>query len=343
MTAQPGLKAFQRRMAAAVMAPLSLRGNMMRRRQDGVPMEAEAAAFVKPNDRLTSFERLEIYNRQYWYRLLDCLREDYPGLRTVLGSTRFERLARAYLVDCPSTSFTLRDLGSRLESWLRAHPAQAGPHAALALAAVLALASVRGARPQERNAPTSFAPPSTTGRAWAGSPALRKTEASSARRSLERTSPPQRGFVYYESASHSHHLQHPIGCRTEQSPEQASRGQPSVFHWTPGAPRSPNTRHGPQGVIMNNSVKALLLAAAGSGLMSGTASAQTISIPAVRSAGAAASSLLGQLGGVPLLGASTPHTCKGQNSCKGQGGCTTSDMGCKGKNSCKGKGGCAVS
>ena len=93
---------------------------------------------------------------------------------------------------------------------------------------------------------------------------------------------------------------------------------------------------------MNNSVKALLLAAAGSGLMSGTASAQSITVP-VRNGGAGASSLLGQVVGVPSLAAPTPHSCKGQNSCKGQGGCKTSDMGCKGKNSCKGKGGCAVS
>jgi hypothetical protein len=128
-----GLKAFQRRMAAAVMAPLTSRETMARRRKDGVRMEAEAAAFVKPNDRLTSFERLEIYNRQYWYRLLDCLREDFPGLLAVLGSARFDRLARAYLAECPSMSFTLRNLGSRLEPWLRAHPGWAGPRAALAL------------------------------------------------------------------------------------------------------------------------------------------------------------------------------------------------------------------
>jgi len=94
---------------------------------------------------------------------------------------------------------------------------------------------------------------------------------------------------------------------------------------------------------MNNSVKALLLAAAGSGLMSGTASAQSISVPTVRPAGTTASSLMSRLAGVPQLAAPTPHSCKGQNSCKGQGGCKTSDMGCKGKNSCKGKGGCAVS
>ena len=36
------------------------------------------------------------------------------------------------------------------------------------------------------------------------------------------------------------------------------------------------------------------------------------------------------------------HACAGKNSCKGKGGCKTSDNGCKGKNSCKGKGGCAT-
>ncbi len=35
--------------------------------------------------------------------------------------------------DCPSQSFTLRNLGSRLEAWLTEHPEFAGKHFALAL------------------------------------------------------------------------------------------------------------------------------------------------------------------------------------------------------------------
>ncbi len=35
---------------------------------------------------------------------------------------QFERLSRAYLADCPSISFTLRNLGSQLEAWLRLNP-----------------------------------------------------------------------------------------------------------------------------------------------------------------------------------------------------------------------------
>ena len=56
-----------------------------------------ADAFIKPNDRLTSFERLEIYNRQYWFRIIDCFYDDYPGLRAVLGERKFSQLCRAYL------------------------------------------------------------------------------------------------------------------------------------------------------------------------------------------------------------------------------------------------------
>lgn len=78
-------------------------------------------ALIKPNDRLTSFARLEIYNRQYWYRLIDCLYDDYPGLRALVGERKFRRLCRDYLEKYPSTSFTLRNLGQHLELFLRRH------------------------------------------------------------------------------------------------------------------------------------------------------------------------------------------------------------------------------
>ena len=45
------LAEFQRRMAADLMAPMSV-----------IP----DAGYVKPNDRLSSAERLDIYHRQYW-------------------------------------------------------------------------------------------------------------------------------------------------------------------------------------------------------------------------------------------------------------------------------------
>jgi hypothetical protein len=115
---------LQRRMGADVMRPLTEDENISPRTR---------AAYIKPNDRNTAVERLEIYNRQYWFRILDSLYEDFPGLLAVLGQRSFHRLAIAYLTDCPSRSFTLRNLGSRLVPWLGKHPEYAGRSPGLAL------------------------------------------------------------------------------------------------------------------------------------------------------------------------------------------------------------------
>lgn len=115
------LMEFQRRVGGAIMRPFN------------ASVAPEAREFVKPNDRLTSNERLSIYHRQYWYRILDSFNEDFPGLNALLGERAFQKLANAYLMDCPSESFTLRNLGSRLEAWLSEHPEFAGDKLALAL------------------------------------------------------------------------------------------------------------------------------------------------------------------------------------------------------------------
>jgi hypothetical protein len=124
---------LQRRMARAVMTPLTPSERMRPAAPNGRSMRAVAAGFIKPNDRLTSFERLEIYNRQYWFRILSSFAEDFPGLRAVLGDKRFDAVAKAYLSACPSRSFTMRNLGSKLEGWLRQHPSVAGGRRKLAL------------------------------------------------------------------------------------------------------------------------------------------------------------------------------------------------------------------
>jgi len=124
---------LQRRVAAAIMHPLTKSETMPRRRRDGVSNESEAEAFIKPNDRLSSFERLEIYNRQYWFRLYSSFEEDFPGLEAIIGRAKFESLMRDYLTDHPSRSFSLRNLGSGLESWLSEHPSYIEPRIQLAM------------------------------------------------------------------------------------------------------------------------------------------------------------------------------------------------------------------
>src|SRR6202012_5140168 len=119
-------------MATAVMRPLARDDSMQRKWIDGRPTKAVAESFIKPNDRLTSFERLEIYNRQYWFRIRDCFYEDYRGLRAILGDKKFERLADAYLAKYPSQSYPLRNLGSRLFKCLQAEPQWTRPRPRLA-------------------------------------------------------------------------------------------------------------------------------------------------------------------------------------------------------------------
>lgn len=114
------LRELQRTMATALMSPLT-RDDSLR-----ASFKDTAQALIKPRAKLDSFDRLEIYARQYWFRLLDCLYDDYPGLRALLGEQRFHQLSRAYLASHPSESWTLRNLGRHLEAFIRDHPKLTG-------------------------------------------------------------------------------------------------------------------------------------------------------------------------------------------------------------------------
>jgi hypothetical protein len=128
------LTALYRLAGSAIMRPLGARWRAQKTWTDGSTRTSDVvAAFIKPNDRLTSLQRIEIYNRQYWYRLIDCLYDDYPGLRAVLGQRRFSRVVRQYIERYPSRSYTLRNLGSRLEQFLSDDPALTAPRTELAI------------------------------------------------------------------------------------------------------------------------------------------------------------------------------------------------------------------
>jgi len=119
MKSTADLRAFQRVMMGALVRPL------------GSATEA-GAGFIKPNSRLTALERLEIYHRMYWFRLIDSVTDDSPGLAFLLGEAKFDRLVRAYLGKYPSRSFTLRNLCSRLPQFIREEPRWTSPRTALA-------------------------------------------------------------------------------------------------------------------------------------------------------------------------------------------------------------------
>jgi hypothetical protein len=129
----PKLANIQALMAQVIMRPLTSGENTQRTWIDGTPTAQVAATLIKPNDRLSSLERLQIYNQQYWWRLLGCFSEDFRGVRAVVGERKFDRLAAAYLKEYGSQSWSLRDLGQFLPAFLEQHSGFTAPHSALAL------------------------------------------------------------------------------------------------------------------------------------------------------------------------------------------------------------------
>lgn len=113
------LEQTQREFFAALQMPLrgkSRRSTELPASDEGHSEEflTKAGELMKPGANLSSAERLELYHRQYWFRVLDSIAEDFPVLCKMAGEKTFWALMEAYLLECPSSSFTLRHLGSRV-------------------------------------------------------------------------------------------------------------------------------------------------------------------------------------------------------------------------------------
>jgi hypothetical protein len=89
---------------------------------DGDPgLPGGLEAWIRGDDRLGATERLDVYAGMYFYRLLECLTEDFPAVHAVLGHEKFHRLARDYLTIHPSGHPSLRMLGRALGGFLETH------------------------------------------------------------------------------------------------------------------------------------------------------------------------------------------------------------------------------
>jgi hypothetical protein len=75
---------------------------------------------IRASSRLSASDKIGIYARGYVFRLMDCLTAEYPTLRYLLGEELFGTFATAYLVNQPSTSPDLYDLGKNFAAFLKA-------------------------------------------------------------------------------------------------------------------------------------------------------------------------------------------------------------------------------
>ncbi|MBK9033871.1 MAG: putative DNA-binding domain-containing protein [Myxococcales bacterium] len=115
------------------------------RARTGLPIDDEVAsafaavarALVTPSATLAAPARLELYHRQYWFRLLDALADDFPAVAWLLGPTAFAALCERYLRARPPATHTLADLGAGLARFVAATPAAtSSPHHVTELAAL---------------------------------------------------------------------------------------------------------------------------------------------------------------------------------------------------------------
>jgi len=105
------LPAFQRWFQDELFRPYALPRRAPRARPS-------VASVVLPSRTLSPVERVAIYQRGIFARLHDCLAEDFPTIRRLLGDDAFHRLARAYLTRFPSRHYSLNVLGRDLPRFL---------------------------------------------------------------------------------------------------------------------------------------------------------------------------------------------------------------------------------
>jgi hypothetical protein len=118
----PGLAETQRLFWQLVSAPEGVRAALATPGSEGARLRAGVEAIIASDARLSAVERLDIYAEMYFYRLHDCLAEDFRAVHAVIGPTRFHNLVTDYLLAHPSTHPSLRFAGRHLPRLLDSHP-----------------------------------------------------------------------------------------------------------------------------------------------------------------------------------------------------------------------------
>jgi len=128
------LESFQARFSRVLRAPLDRSGGALRDRRDDY--SSEACADVAAGEPALERARLAVYNRQYWFRLLDALQRELPLTHRLLGSWAFNGHALGFLEQRAPAQRDLATAADGFAAFLEARAAGEGAAArALAQAA----------------------------------------------------------------------------------------------------------------------------------------------------------------------------------------------------------------
>jgi len=115
----PDLKHLQALLYRLITAPEGIAQGLAAEREFG---SDALDNLIEGDDRLSAAERLEIYGNAYFYRILECLKEDFPATLAVLGADNFHNLVTGYLIEYPPTEPSISYVGRYLYEFLRHHP-----------------------------------------------------------------------------------------------------------------------------------------------------------------------------------------------------------------------------
>lgn len=126
------LLSTQRRFLGALLEPLSGENRALAELPPGdktpaPAFHAVADELLRSTESVHARERLGLYHRQYWFRLIDSLAEDFPRVRELLGPEAFLAAIERNLLARPPASWTLRHLGEGFADFLRADSSLSAP------------------------------------------------------------------------------------------------------------------------------------------------------------------------------------------------------------------------
>lgn len=113
------LKNTQQWFASIITRPIDEDSVMNPISPTGKPMVEEAWEHIAPSPTMQPAERIELYNQQYWWRLLSTMHDIYPLVVRLFGYHDFNQLlAIPYIVKYPPNHWSLSYLGERFPKWI---------------------------------------------------------------------------------------------------------------------------------------------------------------------------------------------------------------------------------
>jgi len=116
------LKETQEWFASIITRPIDPQSHMNPISPSGVPMVEESKKYILPSPTLEPHQRIEIYNQQYWWRLLTVLHENLPLIVRLFGYFDFnQRIGFPYLCEYRPDTWSLNPLGTHVVQWMEDH------------------------------------------------------------------------------------------------------------------------------------------------------------------------------------------------------------------------------